>query len=31
MQDIPVYLITHEQPGLMGAGAYLRQVLGNAL
>ncbi|MBW5893150.1 glucokinase [Pectobacterium polaris] len=31
MQDIPVYLITHEQPGLMGAGAYLRQVLGSAL
>ena len=25
---IPVYMITHNQPGLLGAGAYLRQVLG---
>ncbi|MXP67289.1 glucokinase [Pantoea sp. Aalb] len=26
--DIPVYMITHDQPGLLGAGAYLRQSLG---
>ncbi len=25
LQDIPVYMITHPQPGLLGAGAYLRQ------
>ncbi|WP_409306274.1 glucokinase [Pectobacterium sp. B1J-3] len=31
VQDIPVYLITHEQPGLLGAGAHLRQLLGNRL
>jgi len=29
--DIPVYLITHEQPGLLGAGAHLRQALGQVL
>lgn len=29
--DIPVYLITHDQPGLLGAGAYLRQTLGSVL
>jgi len=28
LKDIPVYLITHDQPGLLGAGAYLRQSLG---
>ncbi len=28
LQGIPVYLITHEQPGLLGSGAYLRQSLG---
>lgn len=30
-EGIPVYLITAEQPGLMGAGAYLRQSLGYRL
>ncbi len=25
---IPSYLITHEQPGLLGAGAHLRQLMG---
>ncbi|CNE09370.1 glucokinase [Yersinia nurmii] len=29
--DIPVYMITHQQPGLLGAGAYLRQKLGMEL
>ncbi|WP_343553354.1 glucokinase [Pantoea sp.] len=29
--DIPVYMITHDQPGLLGAGAHLRQVLGREL
>ncbi|GBU14482.1 glucokinase [Enterobacterales bacterium] len=29
--DIPVYLITHDQPGLLGAGAYLRQSMGHTL
>jgi len=29
--DIPVYLITHDQPGLLGAGAYLRQSIGITL
>ncbi len=29
--DIPVYMITHDQPGLLGAGAHLRQVLGRIL
>ncbi|MDR3431276.1 MAG: glucokinase [Rouxiella aceris] len=28
LRDIPVYLITHDQPGLLGAGAYLRQSIG---
>ncbi|MDW9427687.1 glucokinase, partial [Yersinia enterocolitica] len=31
LQDIPVYMITHQQPGLLGAGAYLRQKLGHRL
>ncbi|MCX8956693.1 glucokinase [Erwinia psidii] len=31
VRDIPVYLITHDQPGLLGAGAYLRQTLGSVL
>ena len=31
LRDIPVYLITHEQPGLLGAGAHLRQILGQTL
>ena len=26
--DIPVFLITYDQPGLLGAGAYLRQSMG---
>lgn len=29
--DIPVYLIIHDNPGLLGAGAYLRQMLGQVL
>lgn len=29
--DIPVYVVTHEQIGLLGAGAYLRQKLGIVL
>ena len=29
--DIPVYMITHDQPGLLGAGAHLRQTLGRIL
>ncbi|MBU9809745.1 glucokinase [Rahnella sp. C60] len=28
LMDIPVFLITHDQPGLLGAGAYLRQSIG---
>lgn len=28
---IPVYMITHDQPGLLGAGAHLRQTLGRIL
>ncbi len=28
---IPSYLITHEQPGLLGAGAHLRQLMGREL
>lgn len=28
LMDIPVFLITHDQPGLVGAGAYLRQSIG---
>lgn len=31
VQDIPVYLITHDQPGLLGAGAHMRQTLGMVL
>lgn len=31
VKDIPVYLIVHDQPGLLGAGAHLRQVLGKTL
>lgn len=31
LQDIPVFLIVHQQPGLLGAGAHLRQSLGMAL
>lgn len=31
VKDIPVYLIAHDQPGLLGAGAHLRQVLGKVL
>lgn len=28
LSAIPVYLISHEQPGLLGAGAYMRQLMG---
>jgi glucokinase len=28
VHDIPVFMITHGQPGLLGAGAHLRQTLG---
>ena len=31
VHDIPVYMITHDQPGLLGAGAHLRQTLGRVL
>ncbi|MEM6161763.1 glucokinase [Erwinia sp. P6884] len=31
VQNIPVYLITHDKPGLLGAGAHLRQTLGSVL
>lgn len=31
VKDIPVYLIVHDQPGLLGAGAHLRQTLGHVL
>ncbi|MCE1695402.1 glucokinase, partial [Enterobacter hormaechei] len=31
LQDIPVYLITHDKPGLLGAGSYIRQVLGKVI
>ncbi|MFA7938409.1 glucokinase [Klebsiella oxytoca] len=31
LKDIPVFLIQHSQPGLLGAGAYMRQLLGYAL
>ncbi len=31
LQPIPVYLITHNQPGLLGVGAYLRKQLGKTL
>ncbi|HEY0211478.1 glucokinase [Acerihabitans sp.] len=28
VRDIPVFLISHEQPGLLGAGAHMRQLMG---
>jgi glucokinase len=28
VREIPVFMITHSQPGLLGAGAHLRQTLG---
>lgn len=31
VQSIPVFLITHDKPGLLGAGAHLRQTLGSVL
>ncbi|MBE8597151.1 glucokinase [Xenorhabdus sp. BG5] len=31
LKDIPVYLITHDKPGLLGAGSYIRQLLGKAI
>ncbi|MEQ1964541.1 glucokinase [Xenorhabdus khoisanae] len=31
VQDIPVYLITHDKPGLLGAGSYIRQSLGKTI
>lgn len=31
VEDITVYLIVHDNPGLLGAGAHLRQVLGHEL
>ncbi|MGM3176062.1 glucokinase [Dickeya lacustris] len=31
LADIPVFMITHSHPGLLGAGAYLRQALGQTL
>lgn len=31
VKNIPVYLVTYNQPGLLGAGAYLRQTLGYVL
>ncbi|MFM4705570.1 glucokinase [Aeromonas bivalvium] len=31
LKEIPVFLITHPGPGLLGAGAYLRQSMGMAL
>ncbi len=31
LKDIPVFLITHPQPGLLGAGAHMRQLLGYTL
>ncbi len=31
VRDIPVFMITHGQPGLLGAGAHLRQTLGMQL
>ncbi len=31
VQDIPVYLIVHDNPGLLGSGAHLRQVLSRIL
>ncbi|HEY2454237.1 MAG TPA: glucokinase [Scandinavium sp.] len=31
VQDIPVFLIVHDNPGLLGSGAHLRQTLGQVL
>ncbi|KUI99210.1 glucokinase [Vibrio sp. MEBiC08052] len=31
LENIPVFVITHKEPGLLGAGAYLRQSLGLSL
>jgi len=31
LMDIPVYMITHDRAGLLGAGAYLRQSIGYTL
>ena len=31
VHDIPVYLIVHNNPGLLGSGAHLRQTLGHIL
>ncbi|SFU38444.1 glucokinase [Xenorhabdus koppenhoeferi] len=31
LQDIPVYLITYDKPGLLGAGSYIRQSLGKSI
>ncbi|MCU5772870.1 glucokinase [Erwiniaceae bacterium BAC15a-03b] len=31
VSEIPVYMITHDQPGLLGAGAHLRQKLGRVI
>jgi glucokinase len=31
VQDIPVFLIVHDNPGLLGAGGHLRQTLGQVL
>lgn len=31
LQDIPAFLITHPQPGLLGAGAHMRQLMGYSL
>ena len=31
VRDIPVYLIVHDNPGLLGSGAHLRQTLGQVL
>ena len=31
VQDIPVYLIVHDNPGLLGSGAHLRQTLAQVL
>ncbi|MIU57387.1 glucokinase, partial [Salmonella enterica subsp. enterica serovar Agona str. SL483] len=31
VHGIPVYLIVHDNPGLLGSGAHLRQTLGHIL
>lgn len=31
LREIPVFLISHEQPGLLGAGAHMRQLMGREL